>query len=99
MRTLSRTPSAVAGHHPGHPCRCARPRPPHTAVESTARTTMGTSAHEYARGVLAYKAPESFYGKFINASEVYSFSIIMLWELTIAKRSWRIFGGAVCSRL
>ena len=51
-------------------------------------STMGTSAHEHAGGTLAYKAPESFDGKFTQASEVYSFSI-MLWELITAKRPWR----------
>ena len=55
-------------------------------------STLATSAHEHAGGTFAYMSPESFDGKFTQASEVYSFGI-MLWELITAKRPWRDSSG------
>ena len=53
---------------------------------STAAATSRTKTHA-AGGTLAYRAPETFGGKYTKASEVYSFAIVM-WELMTGQRPW-----------
>jgi len=53
---------------------------------STAAATTRTKTHA-AGGTLAYRAPETFVGRYTTASEVYSYAIV-LWELLTGRKPW-----------
>ena len=74
----------------GHPRLTAKLSDFGIAVGVSGATTRGLTAQTQANatgGTRAYRAPETFKGKYTMASEVYSYAIV-LWEILSGQRPW-----------